>query len=111
MKLAIMQPYFFPYLGYFQLIYASDKFVFYDDVNYIKSGWINRNRLLLNGEAKYFTVPLSGASSYSKISRVGINQQNPKWRSNMIDTFRMAYRHAEYREVGIGMLDAVLSSK
>jgi hypothetical protein len=41
MKLAIMQPYFFPYLGYLQLIFASDKFVFYDDVNYIKGGWIN----------------------------------------------------------------------
>ena len=42
-----MQPYFFPYIGYFQLINAADKFVIYDDVNYIKQGWINRNRILL----------------------------------------------------------------
>ena len=48
-----MQPYFFPYIGYFQLINAVDKFVFYDDVNYIKSGWINRNNVLQKGEKKY----------------------------------------------------------
>ncbi len=50
MKLAIMQPYFFPYIGYWQLIHAVDRFVIYDDVNYIKGGWINRNRILINGE-------------------------------------------------------------
>jgi hypothetical protein len=51
-KLAIMQPYLFPYLGYFQLVAAVDKFVFYDDVNYIKNGWINRNRLLLGNTVR-----------------------------------------------------------
>jgi hypothetical protein len=49
MKLAIMQPYFFPYLGYFQLIASVDKFVFYDDVNWIMKGWINRNLLIISG--------------------------------------------------------------
>ena len=58
MNLAIMQPYFFPYLGYFQLIRAVDKFVFYDDVNFIKNGWINRNRVLINNAPKYLTVQL-----------------------------------------------------
>ena len=43
MKVAIMQPYFMPYIGYFQLINAVDKFIIYDDVNYINRGWINRN--------------------------------------------------------------------
>lgn len=47
MKLAIMQPYFMPYIGYFQLIKAVDKFVIYDDVNYINRGWINRNNILV----------------------------------------------------------------
>ena len=70
MKLAIMQPYLFPYLGYFQLIAAVDKFVFYDDVNFIKNGWINRNRLLISGKVNYITIPLSGASSFLKINQV-----------------------------------------
>ena len=57
-----MQPYFFPYLGYFQLMHASDQFVLFDDVNFIKRGYIHRNNILLNGEAKMFSVPLSKAS-------------------------------------------------
>lgn len=52
MKLGIMQPYFMPYIGYFQLMKAVDKYVVYDDVNYIKGGWANRNHILINGEKK-----------------------------------------------------------
>ncbi len=58
MKIAIMQPYFFPYIGYFQLINAVDKYVFLDDVHFINRGWINRNRILINGEAHYITLAL-----------------------------------------------------
>ena len=53
MKIGIMQPYFFPYIGYWQLINIVDKYVVFDDVNYINRGWINRNRILFNGEPKY----------------------------------------------------------
>ncbi|EER8760562.1 WbqC family protein, partial [Escherichia coli] len=60
--IAIMQPYLFPYLGYFQLITASDTFVLFDDVNYIKKGYINRNNILLNGSAYRFTVPVQNIS-------------------------------------------------
>ena len=74
MKLAIMQPYFFPYIGYFQLINAVDKFVFYDDVNFIKGGWINRNRILVNGEIKFFTVPITGVSSFKKTKETRIKR-------------------------------------
>ncbi len=59
--IAIMQPYLFPYYGYFQLIDAVDKFVIYDDVNYIKKGWVNRNKIIINGNEYLFTMPLSGA--------------------------------------------------
>lgn len=62
MKLAVMQPYLFPYIGYFQLISAVDIFIFYDDVDYIKNGWINRNRILINGKPNYFTIPCKNAS-------------------------------------------------
>ena len=58
MSVAIMQPYFFPYLGYFQLVQAVDHFVFYDDVMFIKKGWINRNQILMQNQAFLFTIPL-----------------------------------------------------
>ncbi len=95
MKLAVMQPYFFPYLGYFQLLHASDVFVFYDDVNYINRGWINRNRILINGRASYITVPLVGASQNKKIYEIEIDQ-NAKWRTKMLRSIEMAYKKAPY---------------
>lgn len=70
MKLAIMQPYFFPYIGYFHLIKSVDTFVIYDDVNYIKGGWINRNKIVspsTNSEPIYFNLPTQGASSFKRI--------------------------------------------
>jgi hypothetical protein len=57
-----MQPYFLPYLGYFQLIAAVDVFIVYDNIKYVKSGWINRNRLCRNGEPATFSLPLKKAS-------------------------------------------------
>jgi hypothetical protein len=108
MKLAIMQPYFFPYLGYFQLVHAVDTFVFYDDVNYIKNGWINRNRLLLNGEPRYFTVPLSGASPFAPIDATGFDAEDARWKRKMLETFRVAYRKAPHRDTALGLLEACL---
>jgi hypothetical protein len=55
---AIMQPYFFPYVGYFKLIAEADVFVVYDDVQYIKGGWSNRNRIRVNGEPRMLTFPV-----------------------------------------------------
>ena len=70
MNIGIMQPYFFPYVGYFQLINTVDQFVFYDDVDFIKNGWVNRNRILVNNEPKYITIPCSAISSFKKINQV-----------------------------------------
>ena len=64
MKLAIMQPYLFPYIGYFQLLASVDEFVVYDNIQYTKKGWINRNRFLQNGEDAMFSLPLAKASDY-----------------------------------------------
>jgi hypothetical protein len=61
MRLAIMQPYFFPYIGYFQLIAAVDLFIVYDNIKYTKKGWINRNRILQNGRDMMFSLPLKNA--------------------------------------------------
>ncbi|CDD67911.1 wbnG protein [Eggerthella sp. CAG:368] len=73
MKLGIMQPYFVPYIGYWQLLAAVDKYVVYDDVNYIKGGWINRNRTLVNGKPAYFNLPIIGASSNKLINEISVN--------------------------------------
>lgn len=62
MKLGLMQPYFFPYIGYWQLMNAVDEYVLADDVNYIKGGYINRNRILINGEPQYFRMPVAKQS-------------------------------------------------
>lgn len=93
MKLAIMQPYFFPYAGYFNLISKVDKFVFYDDVNFIKGGWINRNRLFLSGDVRYFTVPLSGASPNQKIMDVKI-QPKSTWERKLLEGIKQSYSKA-----------------
>jgi hypothetical protein len=92
MNIAIMQPYFFPYIGYFQLVRAVDKFVFYDDVNFIKNGWINRNRILLNNRAAYITVQLNGASSFKRISYVEFTDNRGKLKK----AIEQAYKKAPY---------------
>jgi len=71
--IAIMQPYLFPYIGYFQLLASVDRFVVYDDVTFIKQGWINRNRMLINGQAAFFTVPLEHQSSAVAICEMRIS--------------------------------------
>ena len=69
MTLAIMQPYIFPYIGYFQLMNAADEFVIYDNIEFTKKGWINRNRILANGKADYITLPLKKDSDYLHINQ------------------------------------------
>lgn len=107
MKLAVMQPYLFPYVGYFQLISAVDKFVFYDDVNFIKNGWINRNRVLTGDGVAYFTIPLRGASSFKKISDVEM-QPAAKWNRKILATISQAYARAPCVDATMTILEEVL---
>jgi hypothetical protein len=95
MKLAVMQPYLFPYIGYFQLINAVDKFVIYDDVNFINKGWINRNKILINGKAYLFTVPLKDASQNKLIRDIEVVDDG-NWRSKFLKTIEMSYKKAPY---------------
>ncbi len=104
-----MQPYFFPYVGYFQLLNQVDRFVFYDDVNYIKSGWINRNRLTLSGSTRYITVPLVGASSFVKINETEV-QQPALWRQSMLTSVRQSYGKAPHFEPVHALLEHVLTA-
>ncbi len=74
MKVAVMQPYFFAYSGYWQLINAVDVFVIYDDVNFIKKGYINRNNILLNNKPYRITLELLGASQNKLINEIYVVQ-------------------------------------
>jgi WbqC-like protein family len=94
-KLAIMQPYFFPYIGYWQLINTVDLFVIYDDVNYKKGGWINRNRILINGEPSYITVPINKSSSYKRICDTSL-QLTLFWREKLVKMVWTTYQKAPY---------------
>lgn len=62
MRVGLMQPYFFPYIGYFQLLTACDRFVVFDDAQFVKRGWVNRNRILVRSEAGWITMPVAAAS-------------------------------------------------
>jgi hypothetical protein len=106
-RLAIMQPYLFPYAGYFQLVAAVDRFVFYDDVNFIKGGWINRNRLLRQGAPAYFTIPLEGASPFMPIDRIETAPRE-RWLRKLLDSLRHAYGRAPHYEAVMPLVEAVL---
>lgn len=95
MKLGIMQPYFFPYLGYWQLMNAVDRYVVYDDVNFIKGGRINRNAILVNGAAHNINLPLLGASPNKHINEVQVNP-DPVARTKLIRTVEQSYAKAPY---------------
>ena len=110
MSVAIMQPYFFPYLGYFQLVQAVDYFVFYDDVMFIKKGWINRNRILMQGNEFLFTIPLEKQSQNKTIreSTVSWGKEFPNKFMNQLDSaYKKAPNYAEVR----GLVEQVLNRK
>ena len=87
-----MQPYFLPYIGYWQLLAAVDQFVIYDNIQYTKKGWINRNRFLRNGTDAFFTVPLKKGSDYLTIAeRTIADDFDP---DKMLEQLAAAYRKA-----------------
>lgn len=106
--IAIMQPYFLPYIGYFQLMAAVDKFVVFDDVNFINRGWINRNRLLLNGAPHTFTLPLRGASQNRLICEIELDD-NQEWRKKLLRTIRLAYGKAPFYLQVSALLESVIN--
>jgi WbqC-like protein family len=111
MKLGIMQPYIFPYIGYFQLINAVNRFVVYDDVTYIKQGWINRNNILLSGQPLMFTVPLRKASSFTSIAGTSINMELYNlWVYRFEKTLMLAYSRAPYYKETAELVMSVFNS-
>ena len=108
-RVAIMQPYLFPYAGYFQLVAAVDRFVFYDDVHYIKGGWINRNRLFLSKQVSWFTFPLCEASANRKINQAHV-QPNHTWKRKLLASVTQAYGRAPFFEPAFALLAEIVTS-
>lgn len=104
MIVSIMQPYLLPYVGYFQLIAASDVFVLYDDVQYIKGGWINRNRILLDGGPHWLTLPVERTEVATRIDQKRYQLGDDKPRRQLDAAYRKAPHSAEV----MPLLDAIL---
>ncbi|WP_029905962.1 WbqC family protein [Prevotella sp. 10(H)] len=94
MKLGIMQPYFLPYIGYFQLLNAVDKYVIYDNIQYTKKGWINRNRILQNGKDLMISIPLEKDSDYLDVKDRFVSAGFDK--KKLLNQIREAYRKTPY---------------
>lgn len=109
MKLAIMQPYFFPYLGYFQLIAAADMFIVYDNIKYTKKGWINRNRMLQNGKDVVFSLPLKSDSHQLNVCQRELATDFS--RDKLLNQLSGAYRRAPYFDETIPLLESIVQNK
>lgn len=103
-----MQPYFAPYLGYFQLMHAVDEFIIYDDVEYTKKGWINRNRILVNGSDELITLPLQKDSDYALIGNRFLADTWQTERIKILNKIRESYRKAPFFNVFFPILETIL---
>jgi hypothetical protein len=105
-----MQPYLFPYIGYFQLIAASDLFVVYDDVQYMKGGWVNRNRIQVNGAATWLTLPVEKAS-YRESIAARRYVDDPAVRHRLVKTIELAYGSAPHFAATMPLVREILLAR
>ncbi|MCP9770668.1 hypothetical protein EGI22_22405 [Lacihabitans sp. LS3-19] len=107
-KIAIMQPYFLPYIGYFQLINAVDEFVIYDNIQFSKKGWFHRNRILQNGKDEYITLPLKKDSDYLDVNQRFLSDTWETEREKLFRKIKENYRKAPFFENTIDFLEKIL---
>ena len=105
-----MQPYLFPYIGYFQLINAVDKFIILDDVNFINRGWINRNYILVNGKKNLFTIPLKKASQNKLIKDIYISS-DINWKKKFLKKIKFSYGRTTYFEDIYPIITDIINNK
>ena len=111
MNVGMMQPYLFPYLGYFQLLNAVDVFVFADDVNFIKGGFINRNRILLKKEEYFITVPCMKKSQNKLINEIQISERPKGYPEGILLTIRQAYNKAPFFDDVFPIIESIFNSE
>ncbi|WP_298222805.1 WbqC family protein [Flavobacterium sp.] len=109
MKVGIMQPYWFPYIGYFQLINAVDVFVVYDNIEYTKKGWINRNRILLHSEAAPVTVPLKKDSDFLHVDQRFLSENYAKDKVKLLSKIKEAYKKAPQFSTVFPLIESILN--
>lgn len=109
MKIAIMQPYFLPYIGYFQLINAVDQFVVYDNIKYTKKGWINRNRILVNGKDEYITLPLKSGSDFLDVYERELAATFEEDKKKILRKVTQSYQKAPHFESGYELLNGIVN--
>lgn len=109
MKIAIMQPYFLPYIGYFQLINAVDKFVVYDEIEYTKKGWINRNQILnTKFEAEYISLPLKKDSDYLFVNKRQLSFEWNIAKIKLKNKIKASYSKAPYFDAVYSIIEEIL---
>ncbi|MDR6966988.1 hypothetical protein J2X31_000988 [Flavobacterium arsenatis] len=96
MKIAIMQPYFMPYIGYYQLMNSVDTFVVYDNIQFTKKGWINRNRVLVNGKDQFITIPLKKDSDYLNVNQRYLSDDFQNEKMKIMNKLKGAYVKAPF---------------
>ena len=110
MKLAIMQPYIFPYIGYFQLINTADKFVVYDNIQFTKKGWINRNRILVNGKDEFFTISLKKDSDFLNVDQRKLSDTFKTERIKLLRRITESYRKAPEFNSVYSLFESVINN-
>ena len=108
MKIAIMQPYLFPYIGYFQLMNMVDEFIIYDNIQFTKKGWINRNRILVNGTDAYITLPLKKDSDYLNIKDRYLSDDWTIERKKILNRITESYRKAPQFNIVYPIIENIL---
>jgi hypothetical protein len=111
MRLAIMQPYIFPYIGYFQLINAVDKFVVYDNIQFTKKGWINRNRILVNSRDEYITLPLKKDSDYLNVGQRKLSDTFKTDQVKLLRRITESYRKAPEFKTVYPLLESIITQE
>ncbi len=107
-KVAIMQPYFLPYLGYFQLLKLVDEFVIYDNIQFSKSGWFHRNRILEHNSIKYITLPLQKDSDFLNVNERCLATNFDIQRVKLLSRVKNAYHKAPYFDTVYPLIEAIL---
>ena len=107
---SLMQPYLFPYLGYFQLIARSDVFVLGDDLQYVKASWINRNRVLVNGQPNLITFPLRKGEQQDSINQRWLCDDAPREFQKLLRTLELAYARAPHYAETMVMIHRILAN-
>ncbi|WP_299534704.1 WbqC family protein [Ulvibacterium sp.] len=109
MKVGMMQPYLFPYLGYFQLVNAVDVFIFADDVNFMKGGFVNRNKILFHQEERYVTVPCV-QSQNRLIKEIPIFKEAKRYPKNILRTIQQTYAKAPFYRDVFPIIESIFNS-